>query len=581
MVLNELSALIGGEAGAGIMRSGSLLAKACLRGGLHVFAASDYPSLIRGGHNSYTVRAEEEEVYALKDTLDIVLALNEETIQLHRGELVPGGAILYDGEEVSVTPEELGRSDVRLCSVPMMRLIREAQGEPIARNTVAIGAAVALLDYDLRILERVIQEDFGKGKVADMNASLARKGFEHARANYPNDFQVKLRAREVEGEPRILVTGTEAIGLGVARAGLKFYAAYPMTPASPLLHWMAAHQGDLGIAVVQAESEIAAMNMVIGASYAGVRSMTATSGGGFCLMSEALGLAGESETPIVLMLGQRPGPSTGLPTYSSQTELRFLLHASQGEFPRIILAPGDVDECYEAGLQAHNLAEKYQVPVILLTDKNLVESQKSTKPLKAYGFQIQRGELITGPWRSPEDYKRYMLTESGVSPRAFPGTDGAVVKANSYEHDEWGYTTEEQGMTVWMNDKRWAKVKAIAEEMDRMGSVRIKGSGKPALTIIGWGSTKGPILEAVKLLGYEGIEARYVQVFCLSPFPTVKVREALRGGSVSVLVENNKTAQLGSLICENLMQDVDHRILKYDGRPFDPGELAADLKGVL
>ncbi|MEM2904490.1 MAG: 2-oxoacid:acceptor oxidoreductase subunit alpha [Candidatus Bathyarchaeia archaeon] len=577
--MNELTVLIGGEAGAGIMRSGSLLARAFMRGGLHVYSANDYQNLIRGGHNFFTVRAEEEEVHSLKDTVDVVLALNEETTHLHKGELIPGGAVVYDGEEFSMTPEKLGRTDLRLYSVPMMTIVRETHGEPVARNTVALGAAVALVDYDLSILENVIVDDFGKGKVADMNVSLARRGYEHIRANYPNDFQVKLKVQEEE--PRILVTGTEAIGLGVARAGLKFYAAYPMTPASPLLHWIAANQADLGIAVVQAESEIAAMNMIIGASYAGVRSMTATSGGGFCLMTEALGLAGMSETPIVLMLGQRPGPSTGMPTYSSQTELRFLLHASQGEFPRIILAPGDVDECFEVGLQAHNLAEKYQVPVILLTDKNVLESHKSTRPFKTDGFQIERGPLLTGPWKETEDYKRYMLTESGVSPRAFPGAEGAIVKANSYEHDEWGYSSEEQGMTVWMNDKRWAKVEAIAEEMDRRGSVRVRGSEKPAVTIIGWGSTKGPILEAMKLLGCEGIPARYVQVFCLSPFPTERLRGALQGGGVLVLVENNKTAQLGSLIRENLMQGIPRKVLRYDGRPFLPGELAADLKEML
>lgn len=579
MAVNEVSVLIGGEAGAGIMRSGSLMAKACMRGGLHVYSANDYQNTIRGGHNFFIVRAEEKEVHALKDTVDIVLALNEETIHLHKGELIPGGAVVYDGEEIPMTPGSLGRDDLRLYSVPMMTMVREIQGEPVARNTVALGAAVALLDYDLSILEKVIVDDFGKGKVADMNVNLARKGHEHVKANYPDGFPAKLRVREAE--PRILVTGTEAIGLGVSRAGLRFYAAYPMTPASPLLHWMAAHQTELGTAVVQAESEIAAMNMIIGASYAGVRSMTATSGGGFCLMTEALGLAGMSETPIVAMLGQRPGPSTGLPTYSSQTELRFLLHASQGEFPRIILAPGDMDECFEVGLRAHNLAEKYQVPVILLTDKNVLESPRSTRPFKTDGFEIERGPLVTGPWKGPEDYRRYALTESGVSPRAFPGTPGAIAKANSYEHDEWGYSTEEQGMTTWMNDKRWAKVAAIAEETDRMGSVRVRGSEKPALTIIGWGSTKGPILEAMKLLGYEGIPARHVQVFCLSPFPTERLREALRGSGVTVLVENNKTAQLGSLIRENLLQDVAHKVLKYDGRPFIPGELASDLKGVL
>ncbi|HDM75838.1 MAG TPA: hypothetical protein ENG51_05130 [Deltaproteobacteria bacterium] len=355
-----------------------------------------------------------------------------------------------------------------------------------------------------------------------------------------------------------------------------------MTPASPLLHYLAARQRDKDILVVQSESELAAINMVNGACFAGVRAMTGTSGGGFCLMTEGFGLAGMSESHAVLMLAQRPGPSTGLPTYTSQGDLRFAIHASQGEFPRLVIAPGDVEECFYKTIEAFNLAEKYQIPAILITDKHLQESHKSTTPFDTSKVSIERGALFVGDkYEGEEEYKRYKITENGVSPRVLPSTKGAIVKYSSYEHDEFGITTEDPELTTLMNDKRFRKLEFLNKELEKMETVKIHRDSDADLTIIGWGSTKGAILEAMKILKKENFEVNYLQVIYLAPFPKEKVGEVLESAKRTVAVENNKTAQLVSLIRENNFVDVDHKILKYDGRPFNPWMLADRIRGVM
>ncbi|NIO37832.1 hypothetical protein GTO27_09040 [Candidatus Bathyarchaeota archaeon] len=361
MITNKISVMIGGEAGAGITRSGFLFAKTCLRGGLHVFGTNDYQSLIRGGHNFYVARADIEEIYSHTDSIDLLLALNKETIVIHKDELVPGGGIVYDGEEVSLRNEELARDDLKLYSVPLKASVEELGGETIMRNTVALGVAMALLSYDMKILSGVIRDAF-KAKVAELNIKAAKMGHDHAREYYIGDFGYQLKRTGSAGKGRIFVTGNEAVGLGAIRAGCRFYAAYPMTPVTPLLHFMAPLNREYSMIALQAESEIAAINMVTGASLAGVRVMTATSGGGFCLMSEGLGMTGMTETPVVIMLAQRPGPSTGLPTYSGQGDLRFAIHASQGEFPRVVIAPGDVEECFYKTMESFNLRRSSKYP---------------------------------------------------------------------------------------------------------------------------------------------------------------------------------------------------------------------------
>jgi len=583
MKVNQISVLIGGEAGAGIFRSGFLFAKTCMRGGLYVFGTNDYQSLIRGGHNFYTARVDTEDVYSQADDIGLLIALNAETVTLHKDELVPGGGIIYDGDDIDLSAEKLGREDSKLYPIPLRKIVwQELREQPIMRNTVALGAAVALLDYDLALLEGVLRDTF-KAEVAESNMKAARRGHQYLKESFEHGFEYRLEKAESAGKQRIFPSGNETVGLGAIQAGCKFYAAYPMTPSTGVLHFLAANERKNDMIVMQPEGEIAAVNMAAGAAFAGVRAMTATSGGGFCLMSEGLGMAGMTETPVVIMVAERPGPSTGLPTYSGQGDLRFVIHASQGEFPRVVIAPGDIEECFYETIHAFNLAEKYQIPVILLTDKYLAESQRSVEPFDVKRVKIERGDLIAGDYKDEELYRRHRFTETGVSPRALPLTRGAIVRTNADEHDELGYTSEDPEIATRMNDKRMKKLAFLSEELEKgnVETAKFFGPKEAAATIVSWGSTKGPIREAMKLLRQEGIMVNYLQILYLLPFPVNSVKEALHKAKKSIAIENNKTSQLSSLIREHLLRDLDHKVLKYDGRPFNPRYLAEEIKEVL
>jgi 2-oxoglutarate ferredoxin oxidoreductase subunit alpha len=581
LILNKLSLLVGGEAGAGITRSGFLFAKTCLRGGLYVFGANDYQSLIRGGHNFYTVRADIERVYSQADTIDLLLALNKETIHLHKHELVAGAGIIYDGDQITVTDEELGRDDIKLYPVPLRKIVKELEGPQIMENTVALGAAIALLDYDPELLNEVLRDTF-KPKTAELNIEAAKRGYKYTREHYGNDFGYRLKKTGSAGKHKIFLTGNEAIGLGALNAGCKLYAAYPMTPATSILHFLAPLDREYKMIVIQVENEIAAVNMVAGASYAGVRSMAATSGGGFCLMSEGLGMIGMTETSPVIVLVQRPGPSTGLPTYTAQGDLRFAIHASQGEFPRVVIAPGNVEECFCKTMETFNLAEKFQIPALIILDKYLAESHGTAEPFDQNRIGIDRGQLITETeYTGKEEYKRHKFTENGISPRAMPGTKGAIVRTNADEHNELGYTTEDPVLTTRMADKRFKKLDALTKELENYETVKLYGPEEADATILAWGSTKGPIRESMKILSKKGVKLNYLQIVYLAPFPAGKVQRILQSAKKTIVVENNKTSQLSSLIREHLLTTVDHKILKYDGRPFNPEALSQSIKEVL
>ncbi|MCW4016505.1 MAG: 2-oxoacid:acceptor oxidoreductase subunit alpha [Candidatus Bathyarchaeota archaeon] len=581
MTVNKLSLMVGGEAGAGISRSGFLFAKACLRGGLYVFGANDYQSLIRGGHNFYTVTVCDQKVYCQADKVELLVALDKQTILLHKDELVSGAGVIYDQDQITVTKEELGRDDINQYHVPLRKIVKELDGPSIMENTVALGAANALLDYDPEILNQVLRDTF-KPKVAELNIEAAKQGYSYAKENYRNDFEYKLKKTGSEGKNRIFVAGNEAIALGALNAGCKFYAAYPMTPATSILHFLAPLDREYKMLVIQTESEIAAINMVAGASYAGARAMTATSGGGFCLMTEALGMIGMSETSPVIVLVQRPGPSTGLPTYTGQGDLRFAIHASQGEFPRVVIAPGNVEECFYNTVEAFNLAEKFQIPAIVISDKYLAESNGTTEPFDQNKTRIDRGQLVTeNKYTGKEDYMRHKFTENGISARALPGTTGAIVRTNADEHNELGYTTEDPVLSTKMADKRFKKLDALTRELEGYETVKFYGPKEATATVIGWGSTKGPILEAMNVLSKQGVKVNYLQILYLCPFPVSKVRDILQLAKKTIVVENNKTSQLSSIIQEQLLTSVDFKILKYDGRPFNPEALARSIQEVL
>jgi 2-oxoglutarate ferredoxin oxidoreductase subunit alpha len=585
MHVNDFSFLIGGEAGAGIARSGFLLAKACMRGGLHVFGTNDYQSLIRGGHNFYVVRISDREVYSQTDYVNLLIALNAETVMRHKGELSSAGGIIYDEEDLALDFEKLGRTDLKLYPVPLRKIVIEELKEPhnlIMRNTVALGAAIAITDYEFVLFESVLKDTF-KPEVAESNIKAVRIGYDYAKEKFEDDFEYRLKKTDAAGKRRIFLSGNEAVGLGALRAGCKLYVSYPMTPTTGVLHFMTANERDFNMIAMQPEGEIAAIDMIAGGAFAGARAMTATSGGGFCLMSEGLGMAGMTETPVVIIMGQRPGPSTGLPTYTAQGDLKFVIHAGQGEFPRVVVAPGDVEECFYETVRAFNWAEKYQLPVIILTDKYVAESEVSVEPFDTNRVKVERGLLMSGQYEGKEEYRRYEITETGVSPRALPSTIGAIVHANSDEHTEDGLTSEDPDVTTMMMDKRLRKLHWLKKEMEERGieTTKFYGHEEASATIVSWGSTKGPIREAMNLLGSEGKIVNFLQVLYLQPFPKSRVEEVLNEAGKTIVVESNSTSQFSSLIRDHLLTRVDHKILKYDGRPFDPTLLSEKIKEVL
>jgi 2-oxoglutarate ferredoxin oxidoreductase subunit alpha len=577
MKVNDISILIGGEAGEGITRAGTIFGKACMRGGLEVVGSNDYQSLIRGGHNFYTLRINNKPVFSQSDFVDLLVALNAETITLHGAEVVEGGGVICDLLDVK------SNKKLNYFPVPLKKIVREDIGGPsIMRNTVALGAAFALLDFDLNLLKSVLVDTFNK-KVAESNFKAAKKGFEYLNKNFKGQFNWVLKKKNISNKHKIFLNGNQAIGLGAIKAGCNFYAAYPMTPVTGLLHFLVANERKFGFLVFQPEGEIAAINMVTGAAFTGVRGMTSTSGGGFCLMSEGFGMGGMTETPLVIIMGQRGGPSTGLPTYTSQGDLRFVLHASHGEFPRVVIAPGDLEECFYETMRAFNWADKYQLPVILLADKFLVESEKAIEPFDLKKVKIERGNLITEPYLKKEEYKRYKLTETGVSLRAIPLTKGAIVRFNADEHNESGFTTEDPVVTKKMMDKRMKKIEHLVKELEERNEETTKffGSNKARVTLLSWGSTKGPILDAISLLKKENIDVNFLQIIYLTPFPKKRIEKVLIKAKKSIIIENNKTSQLNSLIREHLLKKVDYNILKYDGRPFTPNYLVKRIKELL
>jgi 2-oxoglutarate ferredoxin oxidoreductase subunit alpha len=373
------------------------------------------------------------------------------------------------------------------------------------------------------------------------------------------------------------LTGNDAICMGALKAGMKFIAIYPMTPTHTIMTYVAAHAREYGVVMIQPEDEIAGINFAVGASFAGARSMVATSGGGFSLMVEGLGLAGATENPLVVIEGQRPGPSTGLATRTAQADLRFCLHASQGDFFRVVLAPGDPEECFYETFRAFNLADTLQTPVLVLTDKHLATSFFAEEPFATEMLHIDRGLLLTAG-EVPPDFKRYEATPGGVSTRTVPGLPGGIFNANSDEHDEHGYVSEDAPVVATLVDKRCRKYFTAAKLVH---GIKFHGNPGTDTVLVGWGSTKGAILDAMDLLrANDGIKLGFLQVVFMCPFPSLLVKERLEGTRV-ILIENNRGAQLGSLLKEHAQIRPDHTILRYDGRAFFADELYQRIKEAL
>jgi 2-oxoglutarate ferredoxin oxidoreductase subunit alpha len=577
MARDDLTIRIGGEAGMGLESSGVGFSKALTRGGLYVFGLPDYHSRIRGGHNFFSIRIARQPLYTHAQPVHLLLALDVETIRRHIGTLVEGGAVVYDEEEE--LPADAQRSGVSLFPVALSALAEKHGGSRVMRNTLALGVAAGLIGFDPTTMEGVIRENFArKGQeTVDANLRVVEAGVEAA-ARFETDFPFRMEAVP-EAPSRLILNGNEAFALGAMAAGCRFVAAYPMTPGSPVLHWFAARAAEYGVVTKHAEDEIAAINMAIGAAYVGARVLVPTSGGGLSLMVEALGLAGITETPVVVYEAQRPGPATGMPTRTEQSDLLFVLHASQGEFPRFMLTPGSVEESFRAGWQSFNLAERYQTPAVVLSDHFLAVAYRTveTDALDFDQVQIDRGALLTGEQLDAltEPYRRYQITDSGISPRAVPGHPNAVWTATANEHDESGAISEDPANRTAQVDKRMRKT--AGAESDVPAPSRY-GPDRAGLTFLCWGSTYGPLREAVDRLNDQRPgRANMLHFSALHPFPLGATEEALRRTSRLIVVEGNATGQLETLLRARTGRSVDGTIRKFDGRPFSPEVILSRL----
>ncbi|RMF55780.1 2-oxoacid:acceptor oxidoreductase subunit alpha [Candidatus Woesearchaeota archaeon] len=572
-VVNKLSWMIGGEAGYGIMNTGRIFAKTFTRGGLNVFGYNEYPSLVRGGHNVYHIRVEDDPINAAVKPVDLLVALNHETIDRHKDDLTNGGGVIYD-EDVNLEKHEI-KSKARLYPVPLIKIAKDIAGKDLMKNTVALGASVALIGYDFEILASVLRDTFKKkGKaIVESNVKCARAGYDYvSEKGWHDGFTHKLH--KISDKKKILMTGNEALALGAIAGGLDFYVAYPMTPSSSILHYMVAKQKEYKFFAKHVCDEIEAVNMALGASYAGARAMVGTATGGFALMVETLSFAGMCEVPITFVVSQRGAPATGLPTWTSQTDLKFFINAGHGEFPRIVVAPGDAKETFYVAAEAMNLAEKFQIPVIIALDKYLSESVYSIDHLYPKRARIDRGLIVKNPKKG---FKRYEVTKTGVSPRTLPGTPNGFYACNSDEHNEFGYSNEEIKNRNMQYSKRMKKLKEIRKVLPKPV---LYGSRKAELTLITWGSTKGAALDAMHFLKNEGINVNVLQVTYVFPFPTNEINRVMKKNKVLV-IENNYTGQFASLIREHTGVKVKNRLNKYDGRPIYPVEIIHKVREVL
>jgi 2-oxoglutarate/2-oxoacid ferredoxin oxidoreductase subunit alpha len=570
MAQEIFSLTIGGQAGQGIKAAGLLLAKIATRLGKHVYTYSEYPSLIKGGHNLTQVSISKEEVAAPRKTNEFWIALDQNTLNVHLNEFKDGAEILFD-EDRKYDLSKIN-PNTNLLAVPLAKLAKDAGGTDIMSNTVAVGAVIAMLGGDLQVFKDLLKDEFGrKGEeIVNINHAAAQKGYDYALEHY-SDKKKEVLTKEEIVTPRMVANANDTVAFGAIAAGLQFAAIYPMSPISNILHVLAANQEKYGFIYKQPEDEIAAINMAIGASFAGARSMTATSGGGFSLMVEALGLTAMMETPLVIIDGMRPGPATGLPTWSGQGDLRFVLHAHQGDFPRIVLAAGDPKEAFELTMQAFNLADKYQTPVFVLVDKNICEHDQSMPVFNFSDYEIDRGKFTT---EKQENFERYKLSDDGISLRSIPGSGNFFI-GNSYEHTTVGHDSEEIEDINNQMRKRMRKLLTCASNEDT--SPKLYGPMDADVTIVSWGSNKGSIRQAIK----EFPNVNFLHITWMSPFPTDKVNSVLAKAKHIINMECNYTAALGGLIREHTGIEITDNFLKYDGRPFFPEEIAGKLKGVL
>ncbi len=561
---NVKTIAIGGAAGDGIREAGINFSEFLNELGYKTFSSFDYPSLIRGGHNYSRVSYSTEPVYADYKELDVLVAVNAESVLVHKENLKPGANVFVE-EAYMKDLEDI--TDVVFIPIPMKKIATKAKAPQVARTSSAFGAYGYTLGVPLNRLREIASKVYANVG-AEINVKLVELGYEHMKNIKYQHGDLSLPERcENKGE---VMDGNKAIAKGLLAAGLEAYVGYPMTPSTSTLQFLAKVAKKQDLKVVHPEDEIAVLNMALGMSYAGKRVAVGTANGGLALMQETLSLAGVAEIPIVIMVSMRMGPATGVATHTSQSDLQFAIHVAHGEFPRFVIAPGDVDECFECAADALNIAWKYQMPAIILSDKHLSESYKSViLDTESKGPDLgKRAVPVDG------NYVRYKITEDGVSPLAFPGKPGVMVKATSYEHNEEGEAIEDASSVKAMQDKRYKKLNGLYEDFNWFPTVKTYGDLDSDVVVVFWGSTKGAMLEAQKQLK---APAKLVQVLWMEPFDADRIKYELNNARVIVDVEANHTAQLAALIREKTSIEIHNKVLKYDAEPFTPTDLANEI----
>jgi len=577
-MLDQLSWKVGGQQGEGVESTGETFAIALNRKGYFVYSFRHFSSRIKGGHSNDKVRVSVHRYRAIVDYTDVLLAFDQETIDLNGSDVRQDGIIIADSKFNPVAPDH-----ARLFSVPLTKIAEDC-GSAIMKNMVSLGASACVLGLKPDIFQEVLEERFlRKGqKVVDQNMEAIQKGFDYMKELGGADDNFALTP--ADGTKHLFMTCNEAVALGALAAGSRIMAAYPITPASEVMEYLIKQLPKVGGAVVQTEDEIAAMTMTIGAAYGGARAFTCTSGPGLALMMEAIGLSGMTETPVVVIDTQRGGPSTGLPTKQEQSDYLAALFGTHGEIPKIVLTPSTPEECFTAVGDAFNLAEKYQCPVIVMTDLQMALNKQTTDVFKLDDIKIDRGLIATEEDLQREnehdsgEFKRYEFTENGVSRRVFPGTKGGIHHVTGVEHMENGRPFEAPANRKKMMEKRLNKLDDFSLE----GAVVRTGDENPDLLIVGIGANVGAIGEAMARLQHDGLKVAHAQLHALLPFPVKELEAAMSGARHVVVVENNATGQVRHLMSHfGVQHDNMSSLLKYDGRPFLPVDIYNYCKGLV
>ncbi|GGH99100.1 MULTISPECIES: 2-oxoacid:acceptor oxidoreductase subunit alpha [Mammaliicoccus] len=568
---SQISWKVGGQQGEGIESTGEIFATAMNRQGYYLYGYRHFSSRIKGGHTNNKIRVSSKPVRAISDDLDILIAFDQETIEVNYSEMLEGSIIIADEKAKPQNPED---SKAQLVSLPFTGVAKEL-GTALMKNMVAVGSTCAVMDLDTKVFESLIKDLFGKKgeSVVDLNIQALNEGYRLMKAEM-NDLQSKHTLEPIDSEGHLFMIGNDAIGLGAVAAGVRFMAAYPITPASEIMEYMIDNLPALGGAVIQTEDEIAACTMAIGSNYAGVRSFTSSAGPGLSLMMESIGLSGMTETPLVIVNTQRGGPSTGLPTKQEQSDLMQMIYGTHGDIPKIVLAPTSASDAFYLTVEAFNLAEEYQCPVILLSDLQLSLGKQTVESLDYDKIEIRRGALVEDGLDSQEDkayFKRYALTDSGISPRVLPGTKGGIHHVTGVEHNEEGKPSESAENRQQQMDKRMRKTAQLLIDEPVESNEKYDEAD---ILYVGFISTAGAIDEAITRLDHQGAKVNHIQIRQLHPFPSDVVQEAFNKAKKVVVAEHNYQGQLSNIIKMNINHQ--NKIInqtKYDGTPFLPHEI--------